>query len=107
MADYSVIKAASYVLAHTPDMVIHNGTTQTTEMVVNPGSEYLTELPEHLRTYDDCLAYIPNCIGSYTHDLYEAEAMQVQEKFEDLKPLIAKRDTTFLCDFRRSCTFYP
>ncbi len=43
----------------------------------------------------DCLAYIPNCIGSYTHDLYEAEAMQVQEKFEDLKPLIAKRDTTF------------
>ena len=26
MADYSVVKAASYVLAHTPDMVIHNGT---------------------------------------------------------------------------------
>lgn len=28
----------------------------------------------------DILAYIPNCIGSYTHDLYEAEAYQVQEK---------------------------
>lgn len=28
----------------------------------------------------DLLAYIPNCIGSYTHDLYEAEAVQVQEK---------------------------
>ena len=26
----SVIKGASYVLAHTPDMVLYNGTTQTT-----------------------------------------------------------------------------
>ena len=37
----SVLKAAGYILAHTPDMVIHNGTTQTTERVVNPDSEYL------------------------------------------------------------------
>ena len=37
----SVIKGASYILAHTPDMVMENGTTQTTEKVVNPGSEYL------------------------------------------------------------------
>lgn len=51
---------------------------------------------------DSCLlsmlAYIPNCIGSYTHDLYEAEAVQVQEKLysEDgkgLMDLIHKRDT--------------
>lgn len=27
----SVIKGASYVLVHTPDMVLYNGTTQTTE----------------------------------------------------------------------------
>ena len=25
----SVIKGASYVLVHTPDMVLYNGTTQT------------------------------------------------------------------------------
>ena len=25
----------------------------------------------------DFLSYIPNCIGSYTHDLYEAEAYQM------------------------------
>ena len=37
----SVIKGASYVLVHTPDMVLYNGTTQTTERVVNPDSEYL------------------------------------------------------------------
>ena len=36
----SVIKGASYVLAHTPDMVLYNGTTQTTERIVNPESEY-------------------------------------------------------------------
>ena len=40
----SVIKGASYVLVHTPDMVLYNGTTQTTERVVNPESEYLKEL---------------------------------------------------------------
>ena len=28
----SVIKGASYVLAHTPDMVLYNGTTQTTSI---------------------------------------------------------------------------
>lgn len=42
----------------------------------------------------DCLSYIPNCIGSYTHDLYEAEAMQVQERYNELKPLIAARDSS-------------
>lgn len=39
------------------------------------------------------LAYIPNCIGSYTHDLYEAEAYQVQEKFDALTPLLEQRDS--------------
>ena len=46
----SVIKGASYVLVHAPDMVIENGTTQTTERIVNPESEYLKKLPEHIRS---------------------------------------------------------
>ena len=56
----SVIKGASYVLAHTPQMVLYNGTTQTTEMIVNPESEYLKELPNHLRSYEDAVNYSPN-----------------------------------------------
>lgn len=40
----------------------------------------------------DALAYIPNCIGSYTHDLYEAEAEQVSSKYNDLIPLLKARD---------------
>ena len=57
---YSVNKGSGYVLIQAPDMVLHNGTTQTTEMVVNPESEYLKKLPEHLRSFDDCVAYLPN-----------------------------------------------
>lgn len=43
----------------------------------------------------DALAFIPNCIGSYTHDLYEAEAVQVSEKYNELMPLIQKRDSMY------------
>lgn len=43
----------------------------------------------------DALAFIPNCIGSYTHDLYEAEAVQVSEKYNELMPLIQKRDSLY------------
>ena len=43
----------------------------------------------------DALAYIPNCIGSYTHDLYEAEATQVSEKYNELMPLFKKRDDMY------------
>ena len=66
----SVIKGASYILAHTPDMVLHNGTTQTTERIVNPEREYLKELPNHLRSFDQALAYWPNqvYIGNKTPD---------------------------------------
>ena len=64
----SVLKGSSYILVHAPDMVLHNGTTQTTEKVVNPASEYLSELPSHLRSFEDAVAYPPNqvYIGNMT-----------------------------------------
>ena len=43
----------------------------------------------------DFLSYIPNCIGSYTHDLYEAEATQIADKFEEVQELIHVRDTMY------------
>lgn len=66
----SVIKGAGYILVHTPDMVLHNGTTQTTERIVNPDGDYLKELPSHLRSYEQVLAYWPNqvYIGNKTPD---------------------------------------
>ena len=43
----------------------------------------------------DFLSYIPNCIGSYTHDLYEAEAAQISDRFEEVQELIHVRDTMY------------
>jgi hypothetical protein len=62
MGGYPVLKGASYVLAVVPDMVLENGTTQTTEKIVNPDSEYLKELPKHLRSFEDAVSYLPNQI---------------------------------------------
>ena len=72
----SVIRGAGYVLAHTPDMVLHNGTTQTTERIVNPDSEYLKELPSHIRSFEQAVAYWPNqvYIGNKTPDELAAVA---------------------------------
>jgi len=57
-------------MAFAPDMVIHNGTTQTTERTVNPNSEYLKEIKNHLRTFDQVIGYLPNqtYIGNVTPD---------------------------------------
>ena len=60
MKNYPVIKGSGYVLIQAPDMIIHNGTTQTTEMITNPGSEYLKKLPEHIRSFEDSVNYAPN-----------------------------------------------
>lgn len=66
----SVIKGAGYILVHTPDMVLHNGTTQTTERIVNPEGEYLKELPKRIRSFEQALSYYPNqvYIGNLTPD---------------------------------------
>ncbi|MDO5738385.1 MAG: glycine/sarcosine/betaine reductase complex component C subunit beta [Eubacteriales bacterium] len=81
----AVVKGSAYVLAHVPEMVIYNGTTQTTERVVNPESEYLKEIRNHLRKYEDVLAYAPNqCyIGSICpQELGEIEFPWYDKKIE-------------------------
>ncbi len=57
---YTVAKAAGYVLVHTPDMIIHNGTTQTMEKLTNPDSEYLKKISKHLRSFEEVVSYPPN-----------------------------------------------
>lgn len=85
----SVIKGTGYILVHTPDMVIHNGTTQTTEHIVNPSSEYLKELPKHLRNYSDAVNYYPNqtYIGNMTPD----ELAKIEAPWYDKKMTNAPR----------------
>ena len=55
-----VLKGASYALIQANDMVLHQGSTQTSEMRLNPDSEFLKELPKHLRSFEDAVAYPPN-----------------------------------------------
>ena len=64
----AVLKHASYVLVHTPDMILHNGTTQTSEKLTNPDSEYLRKLSGSIRSYEDVVNYPPNqtYIGNLT-----------------------------------------
>ncbi len=64
----AVVKSAGYVLVHTPDMILHNGTTQTMEKLTNPNSEYLKKVTEHLRSFDEVVKYAPNqtYIGNMT-----------------------------------------
>lgn len=65
---FPVLKKAAYVLVNTPDMVIHNGTTQMLEREQNPDSEYLKAIKSHLRSYEQVVGYAPNqtYIGNMT-----------------------------------------
>ncbi len=67
----SVIRGTGYPLIHVPDMVLQNGTTQTTERIVNPESEYLKKLGDHIRSYEQVCAYYPNqiYIGNYAPEI--------------------------------------
>ena len=89
----TVLKGAGYILAHTPDMVIHNGTTQTTERIVNPESDYLKALPGHLRTFEQAVSYWPNqvYIGNKTPD----ELAAVEQPWFDKECDVKSREGKF------------
>ncbi len=55
-----VLKNASYILVHTPDMIAHNGTTAVVEKQTNPHSEYLGKINDAIRPYEEVITYAPN-----------------------------------------------
>lgn len=89
----SVFTAASYVLVHVPDMVVHNGTTQTTERVVNPDSDYLKQLPEHIRSYDQAVAYAPN--QTYIGNMTPGQLGGMEQPWHDKPVEGARREGAF------------
>jgi len=80
----SVLKGSSFVLVHSPDMLVHGGTTQTTERIVNPNSEYLDKLPKSLRSFDEAVAYLPNQV--YIGNKVPADLIEAGDTWYD-KPL--------------------
>ncbi|MCP4320891.1 MAG: glycine reductase, partial [Alteromonadales bacterium] len=73
----AVIKASGYVLVHTQDMIMHNGTTQTVEKRVNPDSEYLKQVPNNLRTFEEVINYAPNQV--YIGNMTPAELGEIEK----------------------------
>ena len=62
------IKGVSYILVHAPDLLFHNGSTQTGTRLANPEDEYLKAIPSHLRSFEEAVNYPPNqvYIGNMT-----------------------------------------
>lgn len=86
---FPVIKAAGYALVHAPDMILHNGTTQTTERITNPDSEYLKGLTDHIRDFDRVLRYAPNQV--YIGNLHPEELRTIEMPWHDKDAKVADR----------------
>src|SRR5680860_775591 len=50
--NYPVVKGAAYALIQANDMLVHHGTTQTSERRKNIDSEHLQNLPKHFRSFE-------------------------------------------------------
>ncbi|MBS3970024.1 MAG: glycine reductase [Clostridia bacterium] len=84
--NFAVIKGASYGLIQACNMVVHQGTTQTSEKRKNPDSEYLKKLPEQLRSFEETVQYPPNqaYIGNITpHELADIPRPWYENPLED------------------------
>ena len=76
------MKGAGYILVHTPDMITHYGTTQTSERIVNPESEYLKNIEANLRPYERVRAYYPN--QTYIGNITPLELKEIEGPWQDL-----------------------
>jgi betaine reductase len=67
---YAVINRISYILAHTPDILIQHGAVQAATRKLNPQDAYLQNITDFLRPYDEVVSYPANqCyIGNITPD---------------------------------------
>jgi len=83
MSLFPVIKGAGYVLVHTPDMILHNGTTQTVENQTNPDSEYLKVIRDHYRSFSEVVNYAPN--QTYIGNMTPAELGEIEFPWYDKK----------------------
>ena len=83
------MKGAGYILVHTPDMITHYGTTQTSERIVNPESEYLKNIEANLRPYERVRAYYPN--QTYIGNVTPMELKEVEGPWQDLECPVDER----------------
>ena len=92
---YAVIKGVSYMLAHTPDVLIQHGSVQVQSRAKDPSDPYLKELQDHLRPFEDVVSYPANqCyIGNLTP----------QQLADIPQPWFENKGSDFLNNSRNSC----
>ncbi len=56
----AVVKGSNYILVHAPNSMKVGGTTQIEARKKDPESEYLEKLDDHIRPFEECVAYAPN-----------------------------------------------
>ena len=81
----AAVKGTSYSLNHTPELALHYGNTPFVEREVHPDSEFLTLLPKHVQSYDQCSRYAPNLVYIGALDPEELEKRE-QPWYEKLEP---------------------
>lgn len=80
-----VISSAGYALVHAPEIMMVAGTTQVLEKE-NPKSQYYKKAFDHIRSFEDAVAYAPNqvYIGNMSLDeLKEQESPWYKNLVED------------------------
>ncbi|MFC6323801.1 glycine/sarcosine/betaine reductase complex component C subunit beta [Companilactobacillus baiquanensis] len=83
---FPVLKGTAYTLVHTPDILVHEGKLQESEMRNNPDSDYLKAIPDHLRSFEDVVGYGPNqaYIGNiHPRDLNKIEKPWYENPLKD------------------------
>lgn len=88
--NFPVVKGASYGLIQATQMVIHQGTTQTSERRNHPESEHLKKLPAQLRSFEDAVKYPPNQV--YIGNILPDELKNIPRPWYESPVKDAKRD---------------
>lgn len=67
---HAVIQNTGYVLAHVPALLEHHGSLACQAREINPNDDYLKQIKNHLRSFEEAVSYPPNqCyIGNITPD---------------------------------------
>lgn len=82
----AAVKGTSYSLNHTPELALHYGNTPFVEREAHPDSEFLSVLPKHVQSYDECSRYAPNLVYIGAMDIEELEKKE-QPWYEKLEPI--------------------
>ncbi|MCH4009795.1 glycine/sarcosine/betaine reductase complex component C subunit beta [Companilactobacillus sp.] len=90
---FPVLKGSSYTLVHTPDVLVHEGKLQESEMRNNPDSDYLKAIPDHLRSFEDVVGYGPN--QAYIGNIHPRDLNNIEKPWYDHPMKDASKDGKF------------